>query len=70
VGLGRQSLDKSGFAQTAPECRHPARIRRRTVEESDNRHRRLLCASGQRHRDDATRNAADERSTIRHFIPS
>jgi hypothetical protein len=62
------SLDVAGFAQSLEERGHK-RVRarrRRGTEDADHRPRLLLRAGGERHREEATCNAADEHTPIHH----
>jgi hypothetical protein len=64
------SLDKPGFVQTLLKRGHMAHVGGSTVGESDYRHRWLLRASSERHCEDATLDAVNERSPVHHQITS
>ena len=62
------ALDVAGLVQTVAKRGNVGRPRSRRLagEKSDYWDRRFLCASGERHGEEATCNAANERSPVHH----
>ena len=64
------AFSKAGFGQAMAERGNVCRplCGRRAREKPDHRNRRLLRTRSERHREEATRNAADERSPKTYMI--